>query len=94
MERRHGLRLPPEMTRFAPLAILRPAREVVVIDLSSRGALIESPTRLPPGSITELHLFGGPRCVLRGRLDRCRVSRLDPLRYEAAILFDEHLEHS
>jgi hypothetical protein len=32
------------------------------------------------------------RCSVRGRLERCRVSGLEPLRYEGAIVFEGFLE--
>jgi hypothetical protein len=72
--------------------MLRPGRDVVVVNLSRGGALVESPTRLAPGTRTELQLFGELKCTVRGRVERCRVSRLEPLRYEGAIVFDDSLE--
>lgn len=72
--------------------MLRPGQEVVVLNLSRGGALVESPTRLAPGARTELQLFGDLRRAVRGRVERCRVSSLGPLRYEGAIVFDHALE--
>ena len=63
-----------------------------MVNLSAGGALVESPTRLAPGARTELHLFGSPRCSVAGRVERCRVLRLEPLRYEGAIAFDVLLD--
>jgi hypothetical protein len=91
-ERRVGARIPPEHTRWQSLALLRPGQEVVLVNVSPGGALVESPTRLAPGARTELQLFGRPRLSIRGRLERCRVSRLEPLRYEGAIVFEMTLE--
>ena len=91
-ERRCAERVAPEHTSWRTLALLRPGRDVVLINLSAGGALIESPTRLSPGARTELQLFGMPRQLIRGRLDRCRIAQLEPLRYEGAIVFDERLE--
>jgi hypothetical protein len=71
---------------------LRPGQAVVVINLSSGGALVESETRMAPGMRTELQLLGAPRRTVRGRIERCRVARLAPLRYEGAIVFDQALE--
>jgi hypothetical protein len=38
-----------------------------------------------------LHLAGAGRRVITGRISRCRVIRLMPLRYEGAVIFDERL---
>jgi hypothetical protein len=65
---------------------------VRVINVSCGGALVESRNRMNPGTRTELQLSGDPRRVVRGRIDRCRVSELDPVRYEGAIVFDQLLE--
>jgi hypothetical protein len=91
-DRRLGDRVTPEETRWRPLALLRPGQEVVLVNVGPGGALVESPTRLSPGARADLHLFGGPRCSVRGRVERCRVSRLEPLRYEGAIVFEKSLE--
>ena len=63
-----------------------------MINVSCGGALIESGNRMHPGTRTELQLSGLPRLVIRGRIDRCRVTQLDPVRYEGAIVFDQRLE--
>lgn len=91
-ERRVAERVAPEQTRWHPLALLRPGQEVILVNVSPGGALVESPTRLAPGARTELQLFGRSRCSVRGRLERCRVSGLEPLRYEGAIVFEASLE--
>jgi hypothetical protein len=91
-DRRLGERVTPDETRWRALALLRPGQEVVLVNVSPGGALLESPTRLSPGARAELHLFGGSRCSVRGRVERCRVSRLEPLRYEGAIVFEKFLE--
>ncbi|HUE89969.1 MAG TPA: PilZ domain-containing protein [Vicinamibacterales bacterium] len=90
--RRAAERLAPERTPWQRSALLRPGQEVVLVNLSAGGALVESPTRLAPGARTELHLFGSPRCSVRGRVERCRVARLAPLRYEAVVIFEHLLE--
>ena len=92
VERRAGRRVAPASTAWSPSALLRPGQEVALINLSSGGALVESPTRLKPGAPAELQLLGPWRCVVRGRIDRCRVIRLEPLRYEGAIRFDAQLD--
>jgi len=65
---------------------------VVLLDLSAGGALLESRARMNPGTRTELQLSGAERRYLRGHIRRCRVSGLDPVRYEGAIVFDERLD--
>jgi hypothetical protein len=88
-ERRRGLRVAPERTRWSRSARLRPDQDVTIIDLSSGGALIESDGCMRPGVRAEVLLQGPSACVLRGRIDRSRVVAIEPLQYEAAIIFDE-----
>jgi hypothetical protein len=52
---------------------------------------VTSSTRLTPGILTELHLLAQRR-ILRGELDHCRVSRLEPLRYEAIFVFYQSVD--
>jgi hypothetical protein len=92
LDRRVAARVLPEQTRWQSLALLRPGQEVILVNVSAGGALVESPTRLTPSARTEIQLFGGSRCSVPGRLERCRVSRLEPLRYEAAIVFEGTLD--
>jgi hypothetical protein len=67
---------------------------VRLLNVSRGGALVESATRMMPGTRTELQLAGVPRQIIRGRIDRCRVAGLDPVRYEGAIVFEQALEWS
>jgi hypothetical protein len=62
-----------------------------VLDLSCGGALLESATRMLPGARAELQLIGDSRFVVRGRIVRCGVIRLEPLAYRGAIAFDDLL---
>lgn len=90
IERRHDRRLAGGGPRFSAGAVLRPGQAVVLVNISSRGALVESEARLRPGAHTELHLCGGgARARVKGRVDRCHVVRLDPVRYHGVIVFDE-----
>jgi hypothetical protein len=84
----------PEHTPWIQTALLRPGQEVRLLNVSSGGALVESPTRMLPGARTELQLSGSPRCVVRGRIDRCRITSLDPVKYEGAIVFEQCLQWS
>ena len=84
--------MPPEHTPWQSLALLRPGQEVRLINVSCGGALIESYRGMRPGARTELQLSGAPRRFVRGHIARCRVTHLDPLRYEGAVVFDQALE--
>ncbi len=53
---------------------------------------MESLTRMSPGVRTELQLFGASRRSVRGLVERCRVSAIEPLRYEGAIVFDAAID--
>ncbi len=88
-DRRSTVRVRAEFTRWRRLALLRPGLEVLLLDLGTGGALVESYTRMKPGTRAELQLFGTERRYLRGRIGRCRVTHLDPLRFEGAVVFDE-----
>jgi len=75
-----------------PAARVHPGREVIIVDLSSDGALVEGMWRLRPGARIELQLDSGVgRSTVRGRVERCYVASLsDPsgVRYRAALRFD------
>src|SRR5687768_18460563 len=76
-----------------PEAVLRPGQAVVLVNITSRAALVESDARLRPGAHTELQLaMQGRRTSIKGRLERCHVSALDPLRYRGVLLFEERFE--
>jgi len=76
--------------RFGAEAVLRPGQAVVLVNISRRGALVNSGARLRPGAKAELLLCGTDvRVRVEGRLDRCQVVSLDPLRYRGVVVFDE-----
>lgn len=91
-ERRAGRRSSAEERGWRAAAVLRPGLEVSILDLGPGGARISSMARLKPGGRAELHLAGDSRRVVSGRISRCRVVRLMPLRYEGAVVFDERLD--
>jgi hypothetical protein len=92
-ERRTEERRTADGVRCRPDAVLRPGQSVMVLNINSRAALVESDVRLRPGALTELQLAsGGGRTSVRGRLDRCHVSALEPLRYRGLLVFDERFE--
>lgn len=63
-----------------------------LLNVSRGGALVESDTRMMPGARTELQLSGVLRQTVRGRIARCRIAGLDPVRYEGAIVFEAALD--
>ena len=59
-DRRAEQRLAAERLRWRANAVLRPGQPVVLLNINSRAALVESGARLRPGAHTELQLLGGP----------------------------------
>jgi hypothetical protein len=90
-ERRVSARVAPDHSSWEAMALLRPGREVRLINISEGGALVQSHTRINPKASAELQLFGAARLQVTGRIQRCRVASLTPLVYEGAIVFDEPL---
>lgn len=65
----------------------------MVVNISSGAALVESGARLRPGSHTELQLVGsGTRLGVRGRLERCYVAALEPIRFRGLLVFERRIE--
>lgn len=92
-ERRRDHRIEPAQTSWRPNAVLRPGQSVQLLNICRCGALVESGAPLRPGARTELQLAGlGARHTIRGRLERCHVTALDPLRYRGVIVFDDSVE--
>lgn len=72
---------------------LRPGLDVVLVNLSAGGALVETPTRLRPGTraLLWVHAAAGSWTV-SGLVARCWVAALEPERgvvYRGALVFDE-----
>ena len=92
-ERRAEARRSAGSARCRPDALLRPGQAVMLLNINSRAALVESDARLRPGAITELQLgLRGHRACIKGRLDRCYVAGLEPLRYRGLLVFEHRLE--
>ena len=92
-ERRSETRRSAGSVRCRPDAVLRPGQPVMLLNINSRAALVESDARLRPGAVTELQLgLHGGRASIRGRLDRCYVAALEPLRYRGLLVFETRLE--
>jgi len=71
--------------------LLRPGHEVRVNEHGTSAVLVKSPTRLKPGTRTELQLLDQRR-ILRGEIERCQITRLDPLCYEALFIFHQSVQ--
>jgi hypothetical protein len=93
IERRRDRRRPLHHTGWDPRAVLRPGVPVVVLNISARAALVESELRLRPGALTEMQLMSKEgRVSVRGRLERCFVSAIAPLRYRGVLIFEHVLD--
>ena len=71
--------------------LIRPGQAVTVNEHRADAVLVKSPTRLRPGTRTDLHLIDQRR-ILRGEIDRCRITDLDPLSFEAIFIFHQSVE--
>ena len=78
-----------------PGARVHPGREVIVVDLSRGGALVEGVWRFRPGASVTLQVQHGPNVLqVRGDVERSFVHAIERgggLRYRAAIRFDSAL---
>ena len=88
-ERRRWRRLRPVACGVTSHVRLRTGRDLLVRDMSSGGARVEGATRLLPGTHSEVHVIATTgRQLVRSRIVWARVLAVDPLTYEAALLFD------
>jgi hypothetical protein len=93
VERRRERRHSGAGSRWQTCAVLRPGQPVTLINICSHAALVESAARLRPGARTEMQMAGpGKRESLPGRLERCYVSALEPLRYRGVLMFDQCID--
>lgn len=91
-DRRTAPRLPASAIPSLKGVKLVAGPEVRLINISRGGALIESNTRLSPGSALCLRLVTADSIyLLKGRVLRSRVAFLtgNALQYESALVFDE-----
>jgi hypothetical protein len=92
-ERRANPRCGPAEAGWQTNGTLRPGHEIVLVDVTARGVLIETPARVLPGARVELQLGrDGARCRTGGLVRRSRVVSLRPLRFQAAIALEQPLE--
>lgn len=93
IERRHERRRDGTATPWKQHAVLRPGQPVVLVNITSCAALVETGGRLRPGAQTELQLGKvGTRINIKGRLERCYVAALEPIRYRGLLVFERRFE--
>ncbi len=79
--------------RWQSATVIRPGQDVTLINICSRAALLESAARLRPGAQTEMQLAAtGDRLSVRGRLERCYVADIEPIRYRGVLMFEQPVE--
>ena len=93
-DRRAGPRRAAAAYGFEYHGQLRPGTTVLVLNLSSFGALLESAMPCRPGSRTELHLDSpdGRRRSAAGAVLRCWVTSVAPLRFRSAVRFERETD--
>jgi hypothetical protein len=94
-DRRLFARRVPRPDETLARARLRTGRELTVVNVSSSGALVESVTRLLPGTRADVHIVTRHgRVLVRTRVVRAMVWRLeaDVVCYRAALAFDTTLD--
>lgn len=72
---------------------IRPGYSAHLVDVSSGGALLDTPFRMLPGTSVDIRLATRrePHVNVRGEVVRCTVVRLRPLTYRGAVRFDREL---
>ena len=96
-DRRSQPRLSAEILGLDADASLSQGVYVRVLNVSSGGALVELDEWIRPGTRSAIRLsrstdanLPAERLVANGRIVRCWVDRLAPLRYRAAMVFASH----
>lgn len=95
-ERRMAPRRNPPPDSWLATARVRPGHEVQVVNVSSRGVLVNARVRLLPGARVVVQ-FTGPGVALRAaaHVVRCHVAAIEGeqgLRYQSALAFDQPLD--
>ena len=96
-ERRGAQRRAPGDDEPVSRVRLRAGRELIVVDVSSGGALVEGPARLLPGTHVDVHIVTKDgRTLVRSRVVRAHVHHLDAavVRYRGAIAFERSIDIS
>lgn len=69
-----------------------PGHQARLIDISSGGALLDTPLRLLPGSSVDVCLATKrERISIRAEVVRCGVARVGPMLYRGAVRFQHRL---
>jgi hypothetical protein len=95
MERRRTVRRVPERDEPIAQVRLRAGRELMVLDVSSGGALVEGLARLLPGTHVDVHVITpAGRVLVRSRISRASVSTLAAasVTYRGALIFDRGID--
>ena len=95
MERRRASRRSPAHDEPLARIRLRAGGQLVVIDVSPAGVLVEGATRLLPGTHVDVHVITGDgRTLVRSRVVRAYVWDLRPDRisYRGALAFDRAVD--
>jgi hypothetical protein len=91
-ERRAWRRMHYARGVLPPEARVHPGRDIIVVDLSRGGALVEGVWRFRPGATVTVHLQCGTReMAARSMVERCFVHALERgggVRYRAALRFE------
>ena len=91
VERRRAERRSPAAGEPLSRLRLRTGRELLVLNIAGRGALVEGP-RLIPGAYIDLHITtAAGRALVRSRVLRCEVSRVtaDSICYRSGLVFEQ-----
>jgi len=94
-ERRIATRVAHEELSWLSDARLAWDAQIALVNISNSGVLLESGSKLTPGSTTELHLIGpAANVVVPVRFIRSEVAKVDPIgvRYRAAAEFDREID--
>lgn len=95
IERRRAARRAPHADEPLSRIRLRGGRELLVIELSDSGALVEGAVRLLPGTHVDVHVVTADgRTLVRSRVVRAYVCHVaaDVVRYRGAIAFERPVD--
>ena len=97
-ERRQAIRRKRADLSWVRELWLRPGFDAALVNLSTGGALVETPHRLRPGARTVLRLIGtAGTWTVSGSVSRAWVASIEPehgVVYRGALVFDEALDLS
>jgi hypothetical protein len=95
MERRTVTRRVPFADEPLSRVRLRTGRELLVVNVSNTGLLVEGTLRLLPGTHVDVHVVTpGGRVLVRSRIVRAYVFELQPdtVRYRGALAFERTID--